>query len=274
LTANYHTLSEKYECLKRTIRELNGIVVAFSGGVDSSLLLKVAKDILGDNVLAVTADSPTMPSHERGDALAMAEEMGAEHLVIDSGEMGIAEFVKNPPNKCYICKAHRYGTIAKLAAERGFNFVADGENADDADDYRPGSKAAAELGIRSPLKECGLSKADVRVLSKELGLKTWTKAAYACLASRIPYGHEITEEKLRQVDLAEEFIRRVTNCKQVRVRHYDDTARVEVEPDCIETLALTQTRGAVINYLKQIGFQFITLDLQGYQMGSLNKALK
>jgi uncharacterized protein len=274
LTVNSHSLSEKYECLKRTIREMKGIVVAFSGGVDSSLLLKVAKDILGDNVLAVTADSPTMPGHERHDASAMAEEIGADHLVIQSGEMGISEFVKNPPNKCYICKAHRFGAIVELAFERGFTVVADGENANDADDYRPGAKAARELGVRSPLKECGLSKADVRVLSKELGLKTWTKPAYACLASRIPYGLQITEEKLRQVDLAEEFIRRVTNCKQVRVRHYDDTARLEVEPDCIETLTQAQTRGAIVNYLKQIGFLFITLDLQGYQMGSLNKTLK
>ncbi len=274
VTSENTSLSEKYERLKNAVREMGGIVVAFSGGVDSSLLLKVAKDILGENVLAITADSPTMAGHELRDAVAVAEALGAEHLVIESGEMGITEFVKNPPDRCYICKAHRYGAIAKLAAERGFRYVVDGENADDSNDYRPGAKAACELGIRSPLKECGLSKQEVRLLSRQVGLNTWSKAAYACLASRIPYGHEITEEKLRQIDLAEEFVREVTDCAQVRVRHYGDTARVEVEPDCIETVAQGRIRTKVVDYLKEIGFLFVTLDLQGYEMGSLNKPLK
>lgn len=263
-------LTSKYQHLRRILTDLGSLAVAYSGGVDSTLLLQVAKEVLGDRVLAVTADSATTPERERAEAVHLARELGAAHLVVPTRELELPEFVRNPLNKCYICKKARFALLVELARERGFNWVADGGNLDDRADFRPGLQAVAELGIRSPLAEAGLSKAEVRLLSRRLQLPTWNKPAYACLASRIPYHEEITVAKLRQIDAAEELIRSRWPAIQVRVRHYGDTARIEVEPGSIAKLAARSVRPELVQAIKALGFKFVTLDLEGYRTGSLN----
>lgn len=265
--------THKFANLRKILRDLNRVVVAFSGGVDSTLVLKVAKDVLGDNVLAVTALSETTAQHERPAAVNLARDLGAEHLVVEISELDVPEFLRNPPDRCYICKKSRFSALLKLAQDRGFNFVADGENADDHRDYRPGIRATRELGIRSPLSEAGLTKKEVRALSKELGLPTWDKHSYACLASRIPYGSQITAEKLRQVDSGEQFVRQLIPGAQVRVRHHGDAARIEVAPQAITALTKEDVRIRLVEYFQKLGFKFVTLDLEGYSMGSLNRML-
>ncbi len=265
----------KHKRLQSILKEMGGAVIAFSGGVDSTFLLKTAKDVLGDNVLAVTARSATMPGHELQDAVNIARTLGAEHLVIESTEMELSEFVANPPEKCYICKKSRFREILRIAADRRFPFVLDGENVDDTGDFRPGSRAAKELGVRSPLREAGLSKREIRGLSRKLGLPTWNKAAYACLASRIPYGNPITEEKLKQVDMGEEFIRGLIPANQVRVRHYGHTAKIEIDTRAMARLIRKGEREKLIRFFKQdLGFKFVTLDLEGYETGSLNRVIE
>ncbi len=273
MTSETDTLVSKRGRLQHTLRDMKRVVVAYSGGVDSTLLLKVAKDVLGDNVLAVTAKSPTMASHEQGAAEETARQLGVEHLVVETDEMTLPEFVSNPPEKCYYCKKKRFGGLIELARSRGFPYVIDGENADDVTDFRPGSKASHELGVRSPLREAGMSKKEVRMLSKELGLPTWNRPAYACLASRIPYNTPITAEKLRQIDQAEDAIRQLAPAAVVRVRHYGDTARIEIEPDSIHLLTEKEIRERIVRRFKELGFTFVTLDLEGYVMGSLNRVI-
>jgi uncharacterized protein len=260
----------KHALLRNILMSMGSVAVAFSGGVDSTLLLKVACDELGDKVVAVTARSETTPRHEMDEALKLAREFGVRHLVIDSDELSDPEFTRNPKNKCYICKRNRFAVIIRPASEEGFSCVVDGSNLDDNSDYRPGIKALRELGIRSPLQEAGLTKREIRVLSRDLGLSTWDKPPYACLATRIPYGHPITAEKLRQVDAGEDFIRDMHISRQARVRHYGDTARIEVSPDAVSVLLESGIRAKTVGFFKELGFTFVTVDLEGYRMGSLN----
>jgi uncharacterized protein len=263
----------KYDRLQATLRKMEHVLVAFSGGVDSTLLLRVAADVLKDKVLAVTALSDTTPNHEKQDAETLARSMRVRHLRIQSQEMSLPSFVANPPDKCYICKKSRFGNLIELASDHDIPWVVDGQNKDDDDDYRPGALAAKELGVRSPLREAGLTKSDIRSISKDLGLPTWNKPAYACLASRIPYGHAITPEKLKQVDAGESFLRELDVAEQVRIRYADDTARIEVEPEIINRFTDQDLRVQVVSRLKALGFKFVALDLEGYHMGSLNRSI-
>jgi uncharacterized protein len=247
------------------------VLVGFSGGVDSALLLKVARDALGrDNVLAVMALSETTPAHERRDAFWLAERLDVELLSVEGQEMGDPDFLENSPERCYICKKIRFGALLQIARERDLGYVLVGENIDDHKDFRPGIRASRELGVRSPLSEAGFSKEEIRRLSKDLGLPTWRKPSYACLASRIPFDSPITAEKLRQVDSAEEYIRELLSQAQVRVRHHGGIARIEVEPFRFETIIQENNRERIDSHLKDLGFKFVVLDLEGYRTGSLN----
>ncbi len=264
---------EGYAALKEILQEIGRVAIAYSGGVDSALLLRVAADVLKDSVIAITARSDTTPQGEYADAVIFARQIGIRHIVLETHEMRIPEFVQNSPDRCYICKKHRYEAMKHIAGQHGFSVIADGENADDGKDYRPGSLAARELGVRSPLNEAGLTKDRIRNLSRMLGLSTWNKPALACLASRIPYFSAITPENLRQIDAAETFIRGLGNFTQVRVRHFGDTARIELDVNGITKMMAPSIREQVISCLKHLGFVHVLLDLEGYRMGSLNPVL-
>lgn len=263
-------LKEKEQKLKEIIGDCTSAIVAYSGGVDSTYLLKASFDVLGENVLAVTACSSTYPASERQQALDIADKIGTRHKFIIAEELDIPEFSDNPPDRCYYCKKELYTKLLHVAKEENIANVFDGSNADDINDYRPGSKAIQELGIKSPLKQAGLTKDDIRELSKKLDLPTWDKPVQACLSSRFPYGNKITKEKLTQVEKAEVFLKSL-GLTQLRVRHHDSVARIETSPD--EFNILLEKRIEVYNQLSDLGFTYVTLDLEGYNTGSLNRLL-
>lgn len=265
---------EKLEKLEDIIRNLGSVLIAFSGGVDSTFLLKVCLDVLGkDKVLAVTARSSTYPARELEEAKALALKLGARHEIIESEELAVPGFSENPPERCYYCKKELFGKLVRMARERGFNFVVDGSNADDTGDFRPGMKAKDELGVVSPLKEAGLTKAEIRNFSREMGLPTWDKPSFACLASRFPYGEKITAEKLDRVGKAEELLDAL-GFTQYRVRSHGDLARIEVLPDEIDKFFDSSLREKVTKEFKKLGFVYVSLDLTGYRTGSMNESLK
>lgn len=248
-------------------------VIAFSGGVDSTLLALAAARALGDDAIAVTAASPTLTAEEKADCTALAEHIGIKHIFLDSREMDDADFVKNDARKCYYCKRVRMRQICDWAEAHGYAHVAEGSNLDDKSDYRPGTQALAELPmIVSPLIEAGFTKADIRKLSREWELPTWNKESAACLASRIAYGMTITEERLRQVEAGERIVREYAK-GQVRVRHHGEVARIEVEETALANLMRPEIRSEITTRMKNIGFRYVTLDMVGYRMGSLNESL-
>ena len=262
-------LDAKLGALKDLVADTGGLAVAYSGGVDSTLLLAVAADVLGERVLAVTADSATLARPELERARRVAASLGVRHVVAETDEMSHADFRANPPERCFICKRRRMERLVAFAREQGFAHVADGENADDSKEHRPGSRATAEIGILKPLAEAGLTKEEIRELSRRMGLETAELPSNACLATRLPHGDEITEEKLARIEAAEEFLRGL-GLGQVRVRCHGEVARIEAEAGSIEALAGPETRLRIAARLHELGFAYVSLDLDGYRSGSMS----
>ncbi|MFB0532885.1 MAG: ATP-dependent sacrificial sulfur transferase LarE [Desulfatiglandales bacterium] len=267
------TSKRKLERLKETLTKMESVLIAYSGGVDSTLVMRVAKDVLGDKVLAVTARSPVYPPEEIEQAKALARSLKVRHKVIETHEMANPQFVNNPKDRCYWCKEELFTRLLSIASENSLKYVVDGTNFDDLDDFRPGMKAAGDLGVRSPLKEAMLTKEDIRSLSKRLGLPAWNKPALACFGSRFPYGMKITKESLNKVDKAERCLKNL-GITQVRVRHHDKIARIEVMEEDIPKLLEEKSRRRVISYVKEVGYSYIAVDLEGYRTGSMNEVLK
>ncbi|MDR2356821.1 MAG: ATP-dependent sacrificial sulfur transferase LarE [Oscillospiraceae bacterium] len=263
---------EKYARLIRDIEKLGSVAVAFSGGVDSTFLLKVAHDTLRENAIAVTARSCSFPKRELDEAAAFCAAEGIEHVICDSEELDIDGFSSNPKNRCYLCKRELFDKIWKEARARGIEHVADGSNSDDEGDYRPGLEAGREQSVVSPLRDARMSKDDIRALSRELGLATWDKQSFACLSSRFPYGESITREKLGMVDKAEQMLLDL-GLRQVRVRHHGGLARIETDEQGMQTLLRRDTREAVHEKFREYGFTYVSLDLIGYRTGSMNESL-
>jgi uncharacterized protein len=262
----------KLSHLKNYLKELGSVAVAFSSGVDSTFLLKVAHDVLGDNVIAVTARSCSFPARELSEAKEFCKNEKIKHFICDSEELEIEGFSQNPPNRCYLCKRELFEKIINIAQEQGIAYIAEGSNMDDNGDYRPGLVAVAELEVKSPLREAELTKEEIRILSRELGLPTWDKQSFACLSSRFVYGETITEEKLKMVDRAEQLLLDM-GFHQVRVRIHDRLARIEVMPDEFEKLIEKSTREEIVAKLKEYGFTYVSMDLTGYRTGSMNETL-
>ena len=265
-------LDQKYENLRNYLKSLGSAAVAFSAGVDSTFLLRVAHDVLGDQVIAVTAASCSFPVRELKEAKAYCEKNGIRHVVCQSEELDIDGFRQNPKNRCYLCKHELFEKIGAIAAENHLAAVVEGSNMDDNGDYRPGLVAVKELGVKSPLRHAELTKAEIRELSKRLGLETWDKQSFACLSSRFVYGETINEEKLGMVDKAEQLLLDL-GFRQVRVRIHDKIARIELLPEEFPKLMETETREMVAKKFKEFGFTYVTLDLQGYRTGSMNETL-
>lgn len=267
------TLEEKYQTLRGHLRSLGSVVIGFSGGADSALLAKVAYDVLGEDALAVIALSESYARREKDDALALAAAMGIPVLTVEAKELQDENYASNPTNRCYYCKTELFTHLSRVASERGIRWIAYGANHDDLGDYRPGQVAASEFGVLAPLLEAGLTKAEIRHLSKSLGLTTWDKPALACLSSRFPYGTRITAELLSRLDDAEDYLRHDLGFKQVRVRHHDTIARLEVDPAEMDRLLEPGLRNAISDKLKALGYTYVAVELGGYKSGSLNANL-
>ena len=263
-------ITQNFEGLKGYLRTLEGAAIAFSAGVDSTFLLKTAKDVFGDNVIAITAKSCVMPEGELNAAIEFCKKENIKHVVFDFDVLNVENFKENPVNRCYICKKELFTKIKNIAKDNGFETVLDGSNADDVKDYRPGLQALEELGIKSPLRESNLSKDEIRLISNVIGLDTWNKPSNACLATRFAYGDEITKEKLKKVDEAEIALLNL-GFRQFRVRIHSNLARLEVTRE--ELAKVLSNRDKITERLKAIGFDYITLDLQGYRTGSMNELL-
>jgi uncharacterized protein len=265
-------LTEKLEQLKALFAEMGQALIAYSGGVDSTLVAKIAYDVLGDRALAVTAVSPSLLPEELEDAKIQAATIGIAHEIVQTHEMDNPNYTSNPVNRCYFCKSELHDTLKPLAIEMGYPYVVDGVNADDLHDYRPGIQAAKERGARSPLAEVGVTKLEVRQLSHQLGLPWWEKPAQPCLSSRFPYGEEITIAKLQRVGRAEIYLRKL-GWQNLRVRSEGDTARIELPPEKIKDFVLTTDLQSIVSAFQEFGFIYVTLDLEGYRSGKLNQVL-
>lgn len=266
-------MEEKINKLKHTLKGMGSVLIAYSGGVDSTFLLRVAKDTLKDKVLAVTATSLTYPGQELEEAKKLAGMIGAGHIVVKTNELDDPEFTSNSPQRCYYCKRELFSLLGKIAKENGIKQIVDGSNADDVRDFRPGMRAAGEFGVSSPLKEAGLTKSEIRILSRKMGLPTWNKPSLACLSSRFPYGTRINEKDLLKIAQGEDFLRKL-GFSQIRVRHHKDTARIEVLAEQVPGLFEGKNREKIVEKFKQLGYTYVTVDLEGYRSGSMNEVLR
>jgi len=266
-------LERKLAALSELLSDVPALIVAYSGGVDSAYLAYAATQALGDRAVCVTADSPSYPDRHRGLAIRIAAQFHLNHQIIATNEMAREEYRANPANRCYYCKHELYTQLTALAQEQGIPVIADGSNADDRGDYRPGRQAAREFGVRSPLDEVGLTKEEIRELSRQAGLPTWDEPASACLSSRIPYFSEVTDEKLRMIERAETVLRDL-GFRVCRVRHHDTIARLELGRDEMARALDPEVADAIDRELRAIGYAHVTVDLRGYRLGSLNEALK
>lgn len=266
------SLQKKYDHLRNIIIKADSAIIAFSGGVDSTFLMKVCVDELGERALAVTARSETFPDRELQEAKDLARLIGAEHLIIETKELEVPGFSNNPPNRCFLCKSELFSKLKQVGEDHGIPWVFDGSNLDDQGDFRPGRTAAHQLGVRSPLEEAGLGKEEIRALSKMLNLPTWDKPAFACLSSRFPYHTKITRPALRQIEDAENFLWNL-GMREFRVRHHDTIARIELGEKELSLFLETGRRNEIVQHFKSLGYKYVTLDLQGYRPGSMNETL-